>query len=155
MEKLPELASTSRTLSYAGTKPRVITTDDLSFLKEWRRVCSPYDNVNDSILHDKITEVHDRILAEHHVFRCIASLRYLSPKCRQHISYPQILETARQKGSDFAILDVGACLGQESRALIVDGVPPSSIVVTDLHDGYWSAGKLLAFALYMCYCFKR
>lgn len=140
MEKLPELATQSRTLSYIGMKTRIITSEDLSFLKEWRKRCSPHDNFDDVTLQDRITEVHNRILSEHHVFRCIASLRYLSPKCRQHISYPLILESATQKGPDFQILDVGACLGQESRALIVDGIPPSSIMVTDLHDGYWKAG---------------
>jgi SAM-dependent methyltransferase len=70
---------------------------------------------------------------------------YLNPRLYKHPNYFQVINLAKSKGSDYKLLDVGSCFGQEVRGLIADGVSPSSITITDLHDYYWKAGKRLYF----------
>lgn len=128
------------TLSYAKMKPREINYEDIAFLKDW---LGQRFSLDDLELLQTVMAIHNDILSTQHVYRCIATFSYLKPKSRSHPLYESVLNCAKLKEKAFSILDVGACFGQESRGLIVDGIAPTSIWVVDLHDMYWQAGLRL------------
>ena len=130
------IQTASSSLNYSDVKTRTLTIEDLAFLREWNE-----DYVtDDATFFNRIMRLQEKLIAKNHVYRCIATLSYLSPKCRKHHAYIQIIETSKLLGPSFSILDLGTCFGQEARALIFDGIHPSSILVTDIHDTYWQAG---------------
>ncbi|KAM7189123.1 hypothetical protein V8F33_010244 [Rhypophila sp. PSN 637] len=54
--------------------------------------------------------------------------------------YPAILDRVK-KGDKF--LDLGCCLGQEIRQLVLDGVPSSNTYGSDLYEGFFDVGYRL------------
>jgi len=43
-------------------------------------------------------------------------------------------------GQQLKVADIGCCMGQDIRQLILDGLDPAGIFAIDLHDGYWNTG---------------
>ena len=128
----------SNTLSFTNYPTRELTDFDLQFIKSWIGEKSRFNDVD--ILKSRIEAIHKEIRSQVHVYSCISSFSYLVPRARLHPSYDSVVKAAVAVGPAYKILDVGSCLGQETRALIVDGVHPSSIWTSDVHNEYWKAG---------------
>lgn len=94
-------------------------------------------------LKEHVYQVHADVTSRTHVYRCISVFSYLLPKASNYHAYGDLITQAKSVGSDFKVLDIGTCFGQEARGMIVDGVPPESVYVTDLHDFYWNTGLRL------------
>lgn len=124
--------------NYKNVEPRDLSDKDIEFLKNWIG-----NSMTEEQVKEHIYKIHSEITSEIHVYRCISILSYLSPKLQKYPIYADIITQAKLLGSNFRILDTGTCFGQEARGLLVDGVPPESIYVTDLHDIYWNAGLQL------------
>ncbi|CZR51749.1 uncharacterized protein PAC_01626 [Phialocephala subalpina] len=64
-----------------------------------------------------------------------------------HPHYRQLIELMKSPPTDPShprkFLDLGACLGQDSRKLIHDGIPSSSVYASDIFPGYESVGHAL------------
>lgn len=125
-------------LDYKDVKPRDLTSADLIFIKRWMGEAKTEERLKEHIYH-----VHGEVTSQIHVYRCISVLSYLSPKASDFPVYNDMLTQAKTLGSEFRVLDIGTCFGQEARGLIVDGILPECIYVTDLHDFYWNAGRRL------------
>eukprot|EP00667_Euglena_gracilis_P009142 EG_transcript_9282 len=115
--------------------------EDLTFMRQW--VGGEDSGATVAELRAHVQAVHGEVVAQEHVYRCISTMSYLTPRARQHPLYAEVLTAARSAGDSYRLLEVGACFGQDTRALIMDGVPPACITVTDLHDRYWAAGLRL------------
>ena len=68
---------------------------------------------------------------------------FTSPRISLHTLYPSLLP--RFSEPSFTLLELGACFGTDARKLLLDGLPASQLVVTDLHDSYWEIGKQVLF----------
>ena len=140
------LGSCSSTLSFDSAEIRPLTDADLEFLLSWLALPPAGESITDAekeSLRQHIVQVWRETKAIAHVYRCVQTLSFLTPRARKHPRYASLLEGARAKGADFRVLDIGAAFGQDDRALIVDGVPPASITAVDVTDAYWSAGARL------------
>lgn len=124
----------SKTLNYSSVTPKELTSQDIEFIKKWTNGV-----LQDEALISHILTLHNEIISSQHVYRCISQFSYLNPKSNRHPSYEEVIKVGKEN-QDFKILDLGTCYGQEIRLLIEDGINPSSIVATDLHDIYWNAG---------------
>ena len=112
--------------------PFVITESMLDFL----RVYTKQDDYE--YLRNHVIDFVQALKASNlHIYRCIQSLAFLTPKIQMLRYYSEIIQ------SNGKIIDIGCGLGQEVRKLITDGVSPEDITVVDLHDGYWDYGKIL------------
>ncbi|KAF8864557.1 hypothetical protein BDZ45DRAFT_737120 [Acephala macrosclerotiorum] len=64
-----------------------------------------------------------------------------------HPHYPSLLTILKSPPTDTSkprlFLDLGTCLGQDSRKLIHNGIPPSSVYGSDIFPGYESVGHAL------------
>jgi SAM-dependent methyltransferase len=133
-------------LSFTDTPVRELVDEDFLFLRTWigDKTGIKYSN---SELQQHIVSVHDQIKTRGsngmHVYSCMSSLSYLHPRSRLHPVYSEVVSAAKSAGSSYKILDVGSCLGQDTRSLIVDGVSPLSITTSDVHELYWDAGLSL------------
>jgi hypothetical protein len=139
------------TLNFKDYPTRPIEEFDLRFLRTWLGGSSSSDKDDDgnatstATLTDHILRTHHALRAadDVHVYSCMSSLSYLAPRARLHPVYDAVVQAAVAAGNTYQILDVGSCMGQETRALIVDGVHPASITTSDVHDAYWRAGKTI------------
>jgi len=123
-------------LNYKDTKPpRDLSSNDLVFLKRWNG-----ESKTEEELKQHVFNVHAEVISQIHVYRCISILSYLSPKASTYPIYNDVITQAKLLGPEMKILDIGTCFGQEARGLIVDGLLPECVHVTDLHDFYWNAG---------------
>ena len=129
------------TLNFKDLPIPELKDEDLTFISKWigNRLSSKEDIVN------HIKEVHNEVLASEHVYRCISEMQYLTPRISYFSpdSYQKVLELSKSFGKSFRIIDIGACFGQETRGLIMDGIPAECVVATDIHDYYWKMGKKL------------
>lgn len=71
-------------------------------------------------------------------YPCIGSWLFLKPSISQSPIYAEIL--ARLKEKDQRLLDLGCCLGQDIRKLVLDGAPAEHIYGLDLEAGLMDAG---------------
>lgn len=133
-------------LSFTNTPVRDLNDEDFAFLRVWLGDTSGQRYTNND-LKQHILAVHDNIKATGsngvHIYSCMSSLSYLHPRSRLHPLYAEVVEMGKRLGPEFKILDVGSCLGQDTRSLIVDGVSPYSITTSDVHEHYWNAGLAL------------
>lgn len=137
--QITETTVKSSTLNFKNAPARPLEDFDLKFLRVWLGDSS---ELSDSELMDHVLESHNRIRAsDAHIYSCVSSLSYLCPRARLHPMYSEVVASAVAMGPAFKILDVGSCMGQETRALIVDGVSPQSITTSDVHDAFWKAGN--------------
>jgi len=86
------------------------------------------------------------VKSKFHTYRCIQSLSYLSPRSQRLEAYQLILDVLKkgeEAASSLKIADIGCCIGQDIRQLILHGVKPSCITAIDIHSGYWEAGLTL------------
>jgi SAM-dependent methyltransferase len=125
-------------LNFRDLPPRELTPEDLHFLHQWTA-----QSMDDSQLREHILRIHREVLASVHVYRCISTFSYLTPRASKEPVYQEVIAEAKSAGLSYRILDIGTCFGQETRGLIAAGVPPEAIVATDLHDYYWQMGKRL------------
>ena len=132
------------TLNFKDYPTRQIEEFDLQFLRTWLGSGDALTSSSSSLT-DHILRTHHALRGETdvHVYSCMSSLSYLCPRARLHPQYAAVVQAAVAVGSAYQILDVGSCMGQETRALIVDGVHPASITTSDVHDAYWRAGRTI------------
>ena len=126
---------------------RALSRDDLELARRWRAFLSggeapaaAGDTDADTALAAHIVVVWREIKARAHMYRCVESLAFLRASARRLPGYAALLARARDRGAAFRVLDVGCAFGQETRALILDGVPPSCCAVADVTRAYWDAG---------------
>jgi len=121
---------------YKDLPSRDLVPDDVAFLRRW--IGDSDRPVEELTAH--IQRVQADLRASQHVYRCIATFMFLKPRVLEHFALPDAKRIAKERGSGFALLEIGTCLGQDARALILEGIPPSSITASDLHGAYWKAG---------------
>ena len=117
---------------------RALSRDDLELARRWRAFLSggeapaaAGDTDADTALAAHIVVVWREIKARAHMYRCVESLAFLRASARRLPGYAALLARARDRGAAFRVLDVGCAFGQETRALILDGVPPSCCAVAE------------------------
>eukprot|EP00475_Leptophrys_vorax_P018592 TRINITY_DN25451_c0_g1_i2.p1 TRINITY_DN25451_c0_g1~~TRINITY_DN25451_c0_g1_i2.p1 ORF type:complete len:333 (-),score=101.08 TRINITY_DN25451_c0_g1_i2:62-919(-) len=107
---------------------------DLTFLSKYTK------NTDLPSLDDEVRKfVEDIKASKLHVYRCIQSLSFLTPKIQNTLVYEEMLKRI----DSVEIADLGCAFGQETRKLLLDGVKPKKITAIDLHDGYWNLSKKL------------
>jgi SAM-dependent methyltransferase len=109
---------------------------DLTFLRRWRGAKAG----NDAELREHVLAVRRDAMASAHAYRCVAGAMFLSPRAPRHPRYADLLACASSGG---VLADVGCAFGQETRALIADGVPATQLVAADVTDAYWRLGERL------------
>lgn len=128
------------TLNFKDLPVPEVKENDLIFISKWiGNRLSQVDLLN------HVKTIHSEVLASEHVYRCICEMQYLSPRASDFapVSYQKVIELSKTHGKDFRVIDIGCCFGQETRGLIMDGIPPECIVATDVHDYYWKMGNKL------------
>jgi SAM-dependent methyltransferase len=130
---------------------------DLSFLLRWRAhsasatspsVAAAADAAADdaAALRQHVLAVWRDIKATAHVYRCVQTLSFLTPRAPHHPGWGVLLAShaaAAAASAPFLVADVGCAFGQDTRALVAAGVPPACCVAADVHDAYWRAGLRL------------
>ena len=126
---------------------RALSREDLDLVRRWRtHLAASADGtsggagVTDEALAAHIVEVWREIKGRAHVYRCVERLSFLRASARRLPCYESLLARARDRGAAFRVLDVGCAFGQETRAMILDGVPPECCTVADVTREYWDAG---------------
>ena len=106
------------------------------------------EEANDRLLVDHIMAIRSAIYAIH-PYPCISMFRFLYPTIIRHPVYAStilpLLTTSTTSGSPSAsnsplFLDIGCCVGQVIRQLIVDGCNPRQLIGVDLHKEYLTYG---------------
>ncbi len=113
---------------------------DLSFLMRYRAKAGA-ENLNPDALRAHVVAVWLENKKAAHVYRCIQSMSFLKARGALHPKYVEMLDNVLGKGGK--VVDVGCCYGQDSRALLLDGVAPEHILAVDVTDVYWAAGLRL------------
>ena len=112
-----------------------LSLEQLRFYVKWTE--SDFNNISD--IKKNIISLWKAVKSNFHTYRCIQSMSYLNPRAQEFSVYQNLLQHYRSKQS-IKVADIGCCFGQDTRQLILDGIPPSSIYSIDIHDGYWKAG---------------
>lgn len=77
----------------------------------------------------------------------LSAQAFLKPRVTEHPHYAELLVSCKaqqcmdsNRGKPLKIVDLGCCFGQDTRQLIIDGIPPSSVTAIDIHngEGNWS-----------------
>lgn len=101
------------------------------------------DVAEDRLLLEHILAVQSAIYAVH-PYPCISMFRFLYPTINQFPTYKStvlpLLATTPVTPSSRLFLDVGCCVGQVIRQLIVDGVEPTQLIGVDLHQEFITNG---------------
>jgi SAM-dependent methyltransferase len=111
-----------------------ITDDKLEFLSQYTKE----KDLNKLRAHVKAF-IEDIRASKLHVYRCIQTVRFLQSKIQKTKSYEEIIKRI----DSIEVADLGCAFGQETRRLILDGIPAKKITALDLHDGYWKLGQTL------------
>lgn len=106
---------------------------DLDFLSKWTS-CADLP-----LLRSHVLSLWQICKSHYHSYRCIEHLMFLRPRLSRHFGYETLLKKLKEAGA--TVMDMGTCFGQEVRNLILEGVDQKSITVSDIHDGYWNAGR--------------
>ncbi|MEW5313535.1 MAG: hypothetical protein WDW38_005095 [Sanguina aurantia] len=119
---------------------------------------SAYTGITDlESLRQHVLLVWQEVKKNQHVYCCIQAMSFLAPKVQDHPQYKAVLAASalhkqqqQQSGggsntttTPLQILDLGCCFGQDTRQLLMDGIPAGGIIASDIHDGYWQAGRQL------------
>ena len=123
-------------LNYNTDDNFVLEARDLEFFMQYTRG-GPWPDLEEA--KEFVRKVWLTVKAKYHTYRCIQSLSFLKPKVQNLAAYSKLLETYRNQGK-VKVIDLGCCFGQETRKLMVDGIPPDMIWAMDVIDGYWTAG---------------
>ena len=126
-------------LNYNTDDNLTLEARDLDFFMQYTRG-GPWPEVEEA--KELVRRVWLAVKAKYHTYRCIQSLSFLKPKVQNLEAYSKLLDVYREQGK-VKVMDLGCCFGQETRKLIVDGIPPEMIWAVDVIDGYWTAGKEL------------
>ena len=129
-------------LSFDAASPPPLPPSSLAFLLRWRGLPAAPDDASLDALRAEVLAAWRAVKAEAHVYRCVQQLSFLTPRAPHHPHYAALLARLAADGPDRRadVADVGAAFGQEARALVADGVPPSRLLVADVSDAYWRAG---------------
>ena len=114
----------------------VLEARDLEFFMQYTRG-GPWPDLEEA--KEFVKKIWLAAKAKFHTYRCIQSLSFLKPKVQNLEAYARLLETYHRQGK-VKVVDLGCCFGQETRKLMVDGIPPEMIWAVDVIDGYWAAG---------------
>eukprot|EP00891_Asterochloris_glomerata_P003520 jgi/Astpho2/3520/Aster-06433 len=129
---------------YASDQPREIGDAELDFLAQYTG-------------HQDRARLRQHVLATWQqakddglfIYKCINDFYFLKPSICDHPFYAEVKQTAQQarEGTSLAAvplhLDIGCCLGQDTRRLILDGWPQDRVVAIDLVPDYWRLGLKL------------
>lgn len=116
-----------------------LAAEELAFFLRWRGKAEPFDVASLAEAEAHVLKEWRELCSSGHSYRCVQSLAFLRPHITRHPAYASLLE--RSKAPDFRVADVGCALGQETRALLLDGVREESVLATDVSPKLWEAGK--------------
>jgi SAM-dependent methyltransferase len=107
-------------------------------------LCDESDKAaKDRLLTDHILKVRSAIY-DVHPYPCISMFRFLYPTITQHPVYAStilpLLLSESSESSGPLFLDVGCCVGQVIRQLVVDGCKPTQLIGVDLYSEYITHG---------------
>ncbi|KAJ3219547.1 hypothetical protein HDU67_000492 [Dinochytrium kinnereticum] len=99
--------------------------------------------VDEQEARDRVRKTIEAVEEGHHVYRCIERAMFAIPRIAGHPYYPELRTSFSKDG--FRLLELGCCFGTDARKMIHDGLPPTNLVVSDLHDVYWNFGKSILY----------
>ncbi|KAF2028655.1 hypothetical protein EK21DRAFT_101686 [Setomelanomma holmii] len=70
-------------------------------------------------------------------YPCLGNWGFLNLNIADSPVYPEVLERIK-KGELY--LDIGCCMGQDTRKLVSDGAPPENVFASDLKGEFWDIG---------------
>lgn len=111
-------------------------TSDPTIPPALHEVLAQYSNVPVSELVTHVKNVRDKAWLKFQ-YPCIGLYAFLRLNASTLSSYPAVVE--RMKEGD-RLLDLGCCLGQETRKLVFDGAPSENIVGMDLEGAFIEYG---------------
>jgi len=119
---------------------------DFAFLLRWR-IATSSDNIYawQDLKAELSAEVHAALEALEYMsdsnclYQPIMNYSFLHSRIQQHPAYGSFLCAVLAEPC-LAVADIGAAFGQESRRLILDGLPRHRLVVGDVGPAYWEAG---------------
>ncbi|KAH8898682.1 hypothetical protein GQ53DRAFT_877743 [Thozetella sp. PMI_491] len=91
----------------------------------------PADGVLEYVL-----EIRDKAW-DIHPYPCIGQFRFLNLSLYRQPSYPSLLEKMK---SGATLLDIGCCLGQDLRKLVLDGAVPENVYGAELEGEFINLG---------------
>lgn len=80
---------------------------------------------------------------ESHPYPCLGRFRFMDLDLSNHPQYAEILQRLKSNDKDELFLDVGCCIGQDIRKLLLDGAPASKIYGSDLLPAFIDTGYAL------------
>lgn len=131
-------------VSYDSPEIRQLSFEDLAFLMRWKGL--QLDEQQTNALRNQVIKVWQEIKQVAHTYRCVQTMTFLNPKVTELEGYRALITEAKAQAAErkpFPWLDIGCAFGQNTRALVADGVSPEEITVADIHDRYWQAGYRL------------
>jgi hypothetical protein len=75
-----------------------------------------------------------------HPYPCLGRFRFMDLDLSNHPLYGHILARLKSPDEDTLLLDLGCCLGQDIRQLLLDGAPGSKVYGADLLPEFIEAG---------------
>lgn len=139
-------------MSFDAKEARPLKPEDFALLLKWRahnrgeaspELCGLSEAELEK-LREHVLAVWAEVKRTAHVYRCVQTMTFLSPRVNLHPCYKQLLAAARAaevEGKPFYVLDVGCGFGQDTRALVLDGIKPDGITVADVTSTYWEGGR--------------
>ena len=125
-------------LHFNSDETPTITEEQLNFYIKWTQS----ENLHVDDIKKHIIDTWIIVKSKFHTYGCIQAMSYLNPRVKELSTYNKIIQHYEMEKS-IKVADIGCCFGQDTRQLILDGIPSNSIYSIDFHDGYWNAGIML------------
>ncbi|KAH8658446.1 hypothetical protein BX600DRAFT_552560 [Xylariales sp. PMI_506] len=106
----------------------------------WRQLLREYGGIPDQELDEHVQEIRLKAFKVC-PYPCIGMFQFLDLSMMTTDVYPEVLE--RMKRGDEKFLDLGCCLAQEVRQLVLDGAPSANTYASDLWGGFFPVGNEL------------
>ncbi|KAK9820362.1 hypothetical protein WJX72_009444 [[Myrmecia] bisecta] len=117
--------------------PKEVTDADLAFL-------SQYTGERDlQQLREHVLSIWRASKGSVWTYKCVQEFMFLHPRVERHPLYSAVLaayKAAKWGDKPPTFVDVGACFGQDTRKLVLDGAPRESITAIDIVPDYWQFG---------------
>ncbi|KAK4215044.1 hypothetical protein QBC37DRAFT_439718 [Rhypophila decipiens] len=105
-----------------------------------RRLLRDYSHIPDDLVNHHVEQIR-REAFRVAPYPCIGMFQFLDLSLKSMTDiYPDILDRVK-RGDKF--LDLGCCLGQEIRQLVLDGAPSANTYGSDLYGGFFDVGYRL------------
>jgi phospholipid N-methyltransferase len=131
---LESLVLTAGTLSYLFMSRQ--NTAQVELRPETLALFKNYANITDKKeIQRRIIRVQ-KIATNVHSYRCIERFHFIIPRSLLHPDYQRIISNIKEK----TVLDMGCCMGADTRQMIIDGVIKENICGIDLEKTFIELG---------------